>query len=115
MEFFARLSPLRAYRDLRRFLAGREPYELGFLLLAMFVTGFFVYAFAYDGRIEEEYRPDIIYVEQYRLDRTDAEIAAQQKIDGAAKEKRLAERRRQELARQASFKKMDDKLKSMGL
>jgi hypothetical protein len=115
MQFFARLSPIRAVKDLRRFLIGREPYELGFLLLAMMVTGFFVYAFAFDGQIEQEYKPDVIYVEQYRLDRTDAEIAAQQKIDGAAKEKRLAERRKRELERQASFKRLDDNLRSVGL
>ena len=115
MQFFARFSPIRAYKDLRRFLIGREPYELGFLLLAMMVTGFFVYAFAFDGQIEQEYKPDVIYVEQYRLDRTDAEIAAQQKIDGAAKEKRLAERRKRELERQASFKRLDDNLRSVGL
>ncbi|WP_375404333.1 hypothetical protein [uncultured Sphingomonas sp.] len=115
MQFFARLSPIRAFLDLRRFLNGREPYELGFLLLAMMVTGFFVYAFAFDGQIEETYTPDIIYVEQYRLDRTDAQITAQQKIDGAIKAERLAERRKLELERQASFKRLDDNLKSVGL
>jgi hypothetical protein len=115
MQFFSRLSPLRAYQDLRRFFGARQPYELGFLLLAMIVTTFFVYAFAREGGGTEEYRPDIIYVEQYRLDRTDAEIVAQQKIDGAAKAKLLAERRRLELERQASFKRLDDKLKSVGL
>lgn len=115
MEFISRLSPVRAYKDLRRFFVAREPYELGFLLLAMIVTTFFLYAFAREGGATREYRPDIIYVEQYRLDRTDAEIVAQQKIDGAAKEKRIAERQRLDAERQASFKRLDDKLKSMGL
>ena len=114
MEFFSRLSPLRAYRDLRAFLAHRGPIEILFLVAAMGITLTLVWAFARDSAIPPTYRPNIIYVEQYRLDRSDAEIRAQQKVDAVAKEKRMAERRRRDLERQAGFKRLDDKLRSYG-
>ena len=115
MHFFSRLSPVRAYKDLRRFFADRGPVELGFLVIAMGITLTLIWAFAHDSNIESEYRPDIIYVEQYTLNRTDAEIIAQQKIDDAAKQQRLAELRKRDAERQAAFKRLDDKLKSVGL
>jgi hypothetical protein len=115
MQFLSRFSPGRAYRDLRLFLGTRRPHELGFLVLAMAITGFFVYAFAHDSAVPVEYKPDIIYVEQWPLSRTDAEIRAQQKIDGAAKTKRLAEIKAAEDERRASFKRLDDRMKAYGL
>jgi hypothetical protein len=114
MGFFSRLSPIRAFLDLRRYLQGRPPYELGFLLLAMAMTTGFIFVFARDSGTPAEYQPDIIYVEQYRLDRTDAEIAAQQKIDGAIKAKRVAEIEKRAAERRASFKRLDDKLRNAG-
>lgn len=114
MRYLTRLSPLRAYQDLRLFFADRGPIELGFLVLAMTITLSLIYAFARDSSIEAEYRPNIIYVEQYTLDRTDAEIVAQQKIDQVAKRKRMAEIDKRNAERQASFKRLDDKLKSYG-
>lgn len=115
MAFFSRFAPLRAYRDLRFFLASRQPYELGFLALAMGVTSFFVYAFARDSYAEPTYRPDIIYVEQYTLSRTDAEIRAAQKVNQAAKDRRLAEQKAAQEKTQAEFKKVDDQLKKWGI
>ncbi|HEX8389030.1 MAG TPA: hypothetical protein VF636_08445 [Sphingomonas sp.] len=114
MDYLSRFSPVRAIRDLRRFLGTRQPYELGFLVLSMVVTLTLIWAFMRDSYAEPVYRPDIIYVEQYRLDRTDAEIMAQQKVDQAAKEKRLAERAKRQAERQAAFKRLDDRLESYG-
>lgn len=115
MKFFSRFSPVRAYRDLRLFLSQRQPYELGFLALAMAITGFFIFAFMRDSYAEPEYRPNIIYVQQWRADRTDAEIIAQQKIDEPIRQKALAEQRKADEERRAGFKRLDDKLKSWGL
>ncbi len=115
MGFFSRFSPLRAYRDLRFFLASRQPYELWFLIAALMVTGFLVYAFAKDSYAEPEYRPEIIYVEQWPADRTDAQIVAQQKLDAPIKAKRLAEQKKREDETRAAFKRMDDKMTDMGL
>lgn len=115
MTFLSRFSPVRAYKDLRLFLAQRKPYELGFLALAMGVTGFFIYAFMRNDYVPPPYRPNIIYVEQWRLDRTDAQIRAQQKIDQVKKEQRIAEEEAAKAKTRAEFKRLDDKLDSWGL
>ena len=39
MPFLSRMSPIRAYKDLRLFLQGRQPYELGFFALSVVITG----------------------------------------------------------------------------
>ena len=113
--FFARMSPLRAYRDLRAFLIGRGPQEVWFLLAAVAITLFFIYAFAKDSHVVKEYRPDIVYVKQWTLDRTDAQIVAQQKIDQVQRDRELAEVKKRQDATKAQFKKLDDELTRMGL
>lgn len=115
MTFFTRLSPFRAMRDLRLFLAQRRPHELGFLALAIVVTGLLLIGFMTDSRVEKAYKPDIVYVQQWRLDRTDAEILAQQKIDQPIKDKAIAEQKKREAETQAEFKRLDDKLEAWGL
>lgn len=115
MGFFGRFSPVRAYRDLRFFLSHRQPYELGFLALAMAVTGFLIFAFMRDSYQEPVYRPNIIYVEQWRADRSDAEIIAQQKIDEPIRRKEIAEQKRLDDERRAGFRRLDEKLKRWGL
>jgi len=106
---------MAAYRDLRFFLGNRQPHELWFLIAALMVTSFLVYAFAKDSYAEPVYKPNIVYVEQWTADRTDAEIIAQQKIDGPIKAKALAEQKAREEATRASFKRLDDKMTAMGL
>lgn len=115
MGFFSRMSPVRAYKDLRVFLATRQPYELGFLALAMLVTGFFVYAFAHDSYEEPAYKRNIVYVQQWTLDRTDAQIRAQQAIDGPIKAAQLKAQAEREAKNRAAFKKLDDRLTKYGL
>ncbi|HEX8485088.1 hypothetical protein [Sphingomonas sp.] len=115
MGFFSRFSPVRAYRDLRLFLSHRRPHELGFLVLAMAITGFFVYAFANDSSIEPVYRRDIVYFEQWTLDRTDEQIRAQQKIDEPIRQKALAEQKKADDERRAAFRRLDKKLEGWGL
>ena len=115
MRFFTRMSPTRAVRDLRAFLALRKPHELYFLVAAMAITLFLVWAIAHDSAYRGVYKPNIIYVQQWRLDRTEGEILAQQKVDQAAREKREAEVKKANDAQRAGFKKMDDGLKAWGL
>ena len=115
MGLFSRFSPIVAYRDLRLFLSQRQPYELIFLIAALGVTSFLIYAFMKDSYVEKEYRPNIVYVEQWPANRTDAEILAQQKIDAPIQAKRRAEQKAREDAQRASFKRLDDKLKAMGI
>lgn len=106
---------MHAIRDLRFFLSHRHPYELAFLGLALVVTMVIIAGFVRDSHIATPYQRNIIYVEQWRADRSEAEIKAQQKIDQAAKEVQQAEIERQEKQRQAEFKRLDDKLKAMGI
>ncbi|MEG3163685.1 hypothetical protein U1701_03665 [Sphingomonas sp. PB2P19] len=115
MGFFSRFSPIAAYRDLRLFLSQRQPHELWFLIAALGVTSFLVYAFARDSGAEPEYKRNIVYVEQWSADRTDAEIIAQQKIDAPIKAKALAAQKAREDADRAAWKRMDDKMTAMGL
>lgn len=115
MSFLTRLSPLRAVRDLRFFLAQRQPHELGFLALSMVLTAAIITGFVYDSAAPKPYKKNIIYVEQWPLTRTNAEIVAQQKIDKVIKDKQKAEIERQQRAIQADFKKLDDRLKALGI
>lgn len=115
MNFFARMSPVRAYRDLRLFLAARKPYELWFLVASVILTLGILRALAIDSYAEKVYKPKIVYVEQWRADRTDAEIVAQQKIDQAKKDIEQAQIKKQQAETQASFKRLDDKWTRLGL
>ncbi|OYY71970.1 MAG: hypothetical protein B7Y47_05395 [Sphingomonas sp. 28-63-12] len=115
MRYFARFSPLHAIRDLRVFLSHRHPYELGFLALAMVITTALIAGFVHDSHAERPYVRNIIYVEQWPATRTEAEILARQKIDQVGERARKAEIVRQQKAVQADFKKLDDRLKAMGL
>lgn len=109
------MSPTRAYRDLRAFLSRRQPHQLLFATLAVALTVFLIFEVAHDSHYQREYRPDIIYFKQWRADRSEAELLAQQKIDQAATDKRQAEVDRINAERRASFKKVDDAMKRMDL
>jgi hypothetical protein len=115
MRYLARFNPLRAIRDLRAYLASRQPYELYFMMAALAVTGIILVMFVHDSSFEREYKPNIIYVQQWRADRTDAQIIAQQKIDQVQRDKDdAAQAAREEKLRQ-SFKKVDDALTKYGI
>lgn len=115
MTFLKYMSPFRAVRDLRLYLARRKRHELWFLLLALAMTAGILFMFFKDSQFEKPYKPNIIYVESWPLTRSDAEIVAQQKIDQAKKEAERAEIERKQKRRQAEYKKIDDTLKQWGL
>lgn len=115
MSFVSRFSPVRAYLDLRRFLGERHPYELGFLILAMAITSFVMFAFFKDSHIEKVYKRDIIYVQQWPADRTDAQIRAQQAVDEPIRQKRLAEEKARRDRLRQQFKRADDWMTERGL
>jgi hypothetical protein len=116
VSFLSRFSPIRAWRDLRLFLSHRERHELIFLVLAMGVTGVVLAGFYYDSKIERPYKPpEITYFESWPENRSDEAIKAQQVIDQAKKEKRLAEIERRQAERRAEFKRLNDKLERWGL
>lgn len=115
MKVLKFLSPLRAARDLRMFLKLRHQYELFFMFGAFFVTMLIVAALFKDSYFEKEYRREIIYVQNWRADRSMAEILAKQKIDEAERLKREAEFKAKADKRQREWKKVDDKLREWGI
>jgi len=114
MTFLRFFSPSAAYRDLRLFLATRRQHELWFLMLALATTVIIIFAFFKDANFKKPYERNIIYVEQWPITRTDEQIKAQQKIDQAKKHIQQAELQKQREAKQAEFKRVDDKLESWG-
>jgi hypothetical protein len=114
MTFLKFFSPVTAWRDLRFFLATRKRHELGFLALSLVVTLLILVAFVKDSHFEKPYERNIIYVEQWPITRTDDQIRAQQKIDQAKRNIEKAELEKRRKAKQAEFKRLDDKLESWG-
>lgn len=116
MSMFTRFSPFRAFRDLRAFLASRKPYEVGFMALSIAVTWTIIFVFARDTNVEPEYvEPDVIFVQSYAANRTDAEIRAQQAIDLPKEQARKAEIEAAKEKRRQEFQRIENKLEAWGL
>src|SRR3569623_1128571 len=81
MNFFRRVSPIKASSDLYSYVRRRRPHQIVFLTLAFALPFGMFQLFMYDTRIVRPYTRDIVYVQQWRADRTDAEILDQQMID----------------------------------
>lgn len=101
-------SPRALWADIRAFAGERGPHHwvAGALALAMPVA--LIVLFITDGRTNIAPGPQLIYAESWPADRSDAEIMAEAKIRQANKEKA-------QKARQEDFKKLDDRLKKLGI
>lgn len=96
MSWFPRpSSPLVAFADLRAFLAQRSREQRIGAALSLLVTAIIVIVFLVDSKINTAPPPQIVYVESWPTNRTDAEIIAQQREDQAALEAARKERQRQ--------------------
>lgn len=109
------VSSVGPLQDLRDALRIRHRYQLWFLLAALVVTGMILFGFYLDSYFERPYKREIIYVQNWRADRTLDEIIAQQKIDEEKRLKREAEEKARAEKRRLEYKKIDDQLKAMGL
>ena len=88
-------SPRRALADLRAVFARRGRHQLIAGTLAVVLPAIIVVGFWVDAKTNTAPpRRQIIQIESWRADRSDAEIVAQQKIDQAAKAEAALERRR---------------------
>ncbi|MEH3107488.1 MAG: hypothetical protein PGN09_09445 [Sphingomonas fennica] len=85
--------PKTLVADLRGFLGGEHRHKLLVGALAICMPAIIVYGFIRDGRTNILPGRSIIYVQNWRADRTDAEIIAQQKIDQKARDAAAAEKR----------------------
>lgn len=116
MAIFPRpVSPLKALRDLRYFLATRERHELVFAFASIVITTLLIAGFYVDSRVEKPWKRDIQYVESWPLDRSLEEIRAQQKIDMERKKVLQAELEKKRQERMKSFQRLDKKLEDLGL
>ena len=93
-------KPSVAWRDLRAFLRQRSREKVIGATLAVLVTTIIVIVFFVDSKINTAPPQQVVYVELYDSNRSDAEIIADQKKDQAEKEAIARERQRQ-------FKKLE--------
>ena len=89
------VSPRAAFADFRAFVRQREREHWIGAALAVLVTIIIVIEFFVDSQINTAPPKQIIYVEDWRATRTDAEIIADQKKHQAEKEAAAKERQRQ--------------------
>ena len=97
------VGPREAFSDLRAFMRQRSREQVIGALLAVLMTTIIVIEFLVDSKINTAPPPQIVYVESWPENRTDAEIVADQKKDQAELEAANAERQRQ-------FKKLENQL-----
>jgi hypothetical protein len=96
MSWFPRpSSPRAAFRDLTAFIRHREREHLIGAALAFLITTIIVIVFLVDSTIGTTPPPEVVEVELYAPNRTDADIIADQKKDQAAKEAAEKEKQRQ--------------------
>ena len=103
MSFFPRPSaPSAAFRDLLAFMRQRSREQVIAACLALLVTAIIVIEFVVDANSVAKPEAQVVDVELYSPQRTDAQIAADQKKDQAAKEAADKEQQRQmkQLAKQ---------------
>ena len=101
-------SPSALWADLKAFSAERSPYKWGAAAVAVIMPVAIVIVFTIDGRTNITPPAQIIYVEQWPANRTDAEIKAQQAKDKARTDALKKERQRQ-------FQKVDKDLERLGI
>ena len=87
--------PSVALRDLLAFLRQRSREQVIGATLAVLVTTIIVIIFLVDSKINTAPPPQVVYVELYESNRTDADIIADQKKHQAEREAAAKERQRQ--------------------
>ena len=100
-------SPSALWADLKAFAGESSPYKWGAAAVAVIMPIAIVVIFTLDTRTNIDPPAQIIYVEQWPANRSDAEIKAQQKKDKAESDALKKERQRQ-------FQKVDKDLERMG-
>jgi hypothetical protein len=89
------VGPRAAFADLFAFMRQRSREKVIGAMLAVLVTAIIVIEFLVDSKINTAPPPQVVYADSWSLNRTDAEIVAQQKIDQAKKDAAAKEKQRQ--------------------
>lgn len=103
MSFFPRpSSPGAAFRDLAAFMRHRSREQVIGACLALLVTAIIVIEFLVDSKMDTSPPPQVVDVQLYSSNRTDAQIIADQKKDQAEKEaqKKADQEQYKQLAKQ---------------
>ena len=109
MSWFPRpAGPKALLADLRLFASQRSRYQWAGLAVAIVMPLLIIAGFWHDASHGIAPGPQLIYVDSWPANRTDAQIKAQQKVDQARREAALKERQRQ-------FQKLDKDLKKVGI
>lgn len=110
MSFLRRLNPLRPLADLRRFLLSRGKHEIIFLFAAFAVCYAVLAAFVFGSQVDKPWvRPEIIYVQSWPSNRSDADIRAQQKVDAEKKKVDDAAEAKFQAEKRAGYKRLKDR------
>ena len=97
------VGPRAAIKDLLAFMRQRSREQLIGAALALLATSIIVIEFLVDSKMGTTPEPQVIEVEIYPSNRTDAEIIAEQKKDQAA-------RRAAQLEKQRQFQRLENQL-----
>jgi hypothetical protein len=118
MRFFRprakRPSPIEAAGDLRGFFAARRPKDLLMVIPAFGITALIVYALIVEYNIPKPYQRNIIYVESWPLNRSDADIRAAQISDINTKKVALVGPKIEKNQRMLEFRRIDKWLTAHG-
>jgi hypothetical protein len=102
MSWFPRpSSPKAAFRDLAAFMRQRSREQVIGAALAFLVTAIIVVEFVIDAKFGTAPPPQVVEVELYPANRTDADIIADQKKD-------MAERQAFQKEKQRQFQKLEN-------
>jgi hypothetical protein len=107
MAFPRPVSPRALWADLRAFASERRPHQWVAASLALLMPVALIVLFVTDGRTNIQPRAQIVFLESWPANRTDAQIKADQKKDQAAREKARK-------AHQEEFKRLDERLERIG-
>ena len=89
------VGPRAAFSDLRAFMRQRGREKVIGALLAVLVTTIIVIEFLVDSKINTAPPPTVVYANSWSVNRTDAEIVRQQKVDQAKRDAAAKEKQRQ--------------------
>ena len=101
--------PREALADLWSVLRERRRHQWGLLALAVTFTGVILWMFLFQFNIKREYQPpEIVYVEQWRADRTRADVEKRLAKDAPVEKARAEELKKLQLERQRQFQRVAD-------
>jgi len=116
MAIFPRpVSPFRAIRDLRVYLAQRQRHELVFAFLSVAITTLILVGFYVDSKFERPWKRNIQYFENWPANRSDEEIRARLAADLIKDKERAAEIEKLRQERMKSFQRLDKKMDDLGI